>query len=219
MDGSSRIKSPQTNNSKRMQNSRSRSRSPVRSRSPPVTSSPHLSPRVTERSSRITKFNPSKSVPLPEDPDDIDILHASLRESSKTDDVEEKSENVVELHKTVQSLFEEEENLLNLHMSVIQVSSKIIKYLYVSFLNVVYFMYIQFQENAELLTEEGRLLQAVQGEDVVDYDIDQYASRLGTILDRKTNLISNLQDKLNSFRGQLRMEEDLSKKVSRLPEY
>ena len=219
MDGSSRMKSPRTNNSKRMQKSRSRSRSPVRSRSPPVTSSPHLSPRVTERSPRITKFNPSKSVPLPEDPDDIDILHASLRESSKTDDVEEKSENVVELHKTVQSLFEEEENLLNLHMSVIQVSSKIIKYLYVSFLNVVYFMYIQFQENAELLTEEGRLLQAVQGEDVVDYDIDQYASRLGTILDRKTNLISNLQDKLNSFRGQLRMEEDLSKKVSRLPEY
>jgi len=194
MDGSSRMKSPRTNNSKRMQKSRSRSRSPVRSRSPPVTSSPHLSPRVTERSPRITKFNPSKSVPLPEDPDDIDILHASLRESSKTDDVEEKSENVVELHKTVQSLFEEEENLLNLHMSVIQ-------------------------ENAELLTEEGRLLQAVQGEDVVDYDIDQYASRLGTILDRKTNLISNLQDKLNSFRGQLRMEEDLSKKVSRLPEY
>ena len=34
------------------------------------------------------------------------------------------------------------------------------------------------QENAELLTEEGRLLQGIQGDDVVDYDIDAYAQRL-----------------------------------------
>jgi hypothetical protein len=32
------------------------------------------------------------------------------------------SDEVVELHRTVQSLFEEEEALLNLHMNVIQVS-------------------------------------------------------------------------------------------------
>jgi hypothetical protein len=38
------------------------------------------------------------------------------------------------------------------------------------------------QENAELLTEEGRLLQAIQGDDVVDYDIDAYAQRLQEIL-------------------------------------
>lgn len=40
----------------------------------------------------------------------------------------------------------------------------------------------EFQENAELLTEEGRLLQAIQGDDVVDYDIDAYAQRLQEIL-------------------------------------
>lgn len=60
----------------------------------------------------------------------------------------------------MQSLFEEEEALLNLHMNIIQ-------------------------ENAELLTEEGRLLQQIQGDDVVDYDIDAYATRLSEILDRK----------------------------------
>ena len=49
--------------------------------------------------------------------------------------------DVAELHKTVESLFEEEEALLNLHMNVIQ-------------------------ENAELLTEEGRLLQNIQGDEV-----------------------------------------------------
>jgi hypothetical protein len=49
------------------------------------------------------------------------------------------------LHSTlVQTLFDEEESLLNLHMNIIQ-------------------------ENAELLTEEGRLLQQIQGE---DNDID-----------------------------------------------
>ena len=48
---------------------------------------------------------------------------------------------VAEFHKTVESLFEEEEALLNLHMNVIQ-------------------------ENAELLTEEGRLLQNIQGDEV-----------------------------------------------------
>lgn len=41
------------------------------------------------------------------------------------------------------------------------------------------------QENAELLTEEGRLLQQIQGDDVIDYDIDAYATRLSEILDRK----------------------------------
>ena len=59
----------------------------------------------------------------------------------------------------------------------------------------------------------------MQGEDVVDYDIDQYASRLATILDRKTYLISILKEKLTSFRKQLQIEEDLSKKIEYLPEY
>lgn len=43
------------------------------------------------------------------------------------------------------------------------------------------------QENAELLTEEGKLLQQIQGNGVIDYDIDAYATRLSEILDRKVN--------------------------------
>jgi len=69
------------------------------------------------------------------------------------------------------------------------------------------------------LTEEGRLLQSVQGENIVDYDIDQYASRLGNILDKKTHMIRSLQEKLSSLRSQLKKEEELSKKVENLPEY
>ena len=80
-------------------------------------------------------------------------MHLSLRGSSGGDmkqpsqNVEDDSSSALEsLHRTVEGLFQEEEALLNLHMNVIQ-------------------------ENAELLTEEGRLLQQIQGEDVVDYDI------------------------------------------------
>jgi len=69
------------------------------------------------------------------------------------------------------------------------------------------------------LTEEGKLLQSVQSEAVADYDIDDYASRLGTILDRKSYLITCLKDKLVSFRGQLQKEEELSSKIVSLPGY
>mmetsp|Transcript_21880 Transcript_21880/g.36614 ORF Transcript_21880/g.36614 Transcript_21880/m.36614 type:complete len:634 (+) Transcript_21880:62-1963(+) len=82
-------------------------------------------------------------------------------------------------HRTVQHVFEEEEDLLNLHMTIIQ-------------------------ENAELLTEEGRLLQQIQGE---NNDIDAYATRLDEILKRKQELITLLRGKLDNFRLSLQREE------------
>lgn len=99
--------------------------------------------------------------------------------STYDDDAREDAHND-ELHdSTVQQIFEEEEALLNLHMNIIQ-------------------------ENAELLTEEGRLLQQIQSD---DNDIDGYAARLETILERKQSLISILQQKLVSFRLSLQQEE------------
>ena len=61
-------------------------------------------------------------------------------------------------------------------------------------------------EQAVLMIEEGGLLQSVQGE---NYDIDDYATRLGEILDRKTALIQTLQVRLGTFRELLRKEEQL----------
>ncbi|CAM9297213.1 unnamed protein product, partial [Chrysoparadoxa australica] len=121
--------------------------------------------------------------------DDIGFLHDSIRRYNEAD-----SNEVVELHRTVQNLFEEEESLLNMHMNAIQ-------------------------ENAELLTEEGRLLQQIQGDDVVDYDIDAYATRLAQILDRKIDLISTLQVELSQFRTHLENEETVSKRVANMPLY
>jgi len=161
--------------------------------------------KVTSRSDRCESNSPPQSPPksgeransnpLLRNIDEDEQTEVDTYESSITGDSDrENSMDLAELNETVQSLFEEEESLLNLHMSVIQ-------------------------ENADLLTEEGRLLQSVQGEDLVDYNIDQYASQLCNILDRKTHLISLLRDKLNTFRQSLRREEELSRKVGYLAEY
>lgn len=92
-----------------------------------------------------------------------------------------------DLQRTVEHIFEEEEALLNLHMNIIQ-------------------------ENAELLTEEGRLLQQIQGD---DNDIDAYATRLDAILERKQVLITQLRKRLKNFRDALAQEEVLSKTLGR----
>eukprot|EP01041_Mallomonas_annulata_P005439 gene5439-10911_t len=110
------------------------------------------------------------------------------------EDDESDSAGLVELSRTVQGLFDEEEALLNTHMSVIQ-------------------------ENAELLTEEGRLLQRIQGEDIIDYDIDTYAQRLDEILERKLALIVLLQKRLSVFREHLNQEQEASMRVRRVPAY
>jgi kinesin family protein 2/24 len=125
-------------------------------------------------------------------------IKASSRATSKY--AEEKSESPAqggdedELRRTVQALFEQEEAMLNLHMSNIQ-------------------------ENAELLTVEGKLLQDVQGENSTDDDIDHYVSSLEKVLDQKENMILALQEKLEVFQGHLRKEQELSKKVGTLAQY
>ncbi|RLO04194.1 hypothetical protein DYB28_015654, partial [Aphanomyces astaci] len=88
----------------------------------------------------------------------------------------------------VQTLYEEQENLLSSHMSAIQ-------------------------ENAQLLTEEGMLLSDVQGDAVVDYDIDLYALKLDHILEQKEHTIKRLRKQLALFRRRCQDEESASKNV------
>jgi len=110
--------------------------------------------------------------------DELDELMDTTDEQTVEVDPKKQSE----IDETVKKLFEEEEQLLNLHMQSIH-------------------------ENAELLTEEGGLLQMVQGE---DYDIDHYAKRLGEILERKTFLIHSVRERLSSFTTLLKKEEELA---------
>ena len=103
-------------------------------------------------------------------------------------------EATAELWEAGESLYEQEESLLNAHMNAIQ-------------------------ENAEMLTEEGKLLARVQGEDVVDYDIDAYASRLDQILARKVSMIQDLRNQLTVFRQNLQAEEQASNRVAKAYAY
>ena len=131
------------------------------------------------------EFSPLKSSTARSEEDDIAYLGETLRKDGAD---AEGANTVMDLHRTVAGLFEEEEALLNMHMSVIQ-------------------------ENAELLTEEGRLLSLIQSTEIADYDIDAYAARLDSILTRKAELIDQLRHKLTRFRTMLKEEEEVSRKA------
>jgi len=97
-----------------------------------------------------------------------------------------KQEQEEEWRQAAQAIFEQEEDLLNTHMSNISIS-------------------------AQLLTEEGRMLQQVQQEDVTDDEIGDYVTRLEEIIERKTELVEHLEEKMASFRKTLKHEEELSR--------
>jgi len=160
------------------------------SKTPSPSRSPYKRPSLSPPPGPSSEPKAPSPLKAPSPQDDISRLHASLQDRGE-EETGEDSDAVAELHRTVERIFVDEENLLNLHMSIIQ-------------------------ENAELLTKEGKLLQAVQGNE--DYNIDDYASRLEGILERKTELITQLGEKLGRFRESLRREEELSRKVGRLEE-
>jgi len=93
----------------------------------------------------------------------------------------------LEFHKIMDRIVEEEEALLAAHMS-------------------------EIQENAHMLTEEGQLLSKVQGRDVVDYDIDGYASRLDALLRRKLATTKDLLARLTTFREHLQLEDEMARR-------
>jgi hypothetical protein len=133
---------------------------------------------------------PAAPIPSPHNKD-LEIMHRSLRANRRGGDGDGggSSAELQNLHEIVSELVEEEENLLHAHMESIQ-------------------------ENAELLTEEGRLLAKVQGEDVVDYDIDMYAERLDEILSTKIRMYTSLHSNLKKFRKHLAKEEMLSNRLA-----
>lgn len=117
--------------------------------------------------------------PQPVEPQPVEPQHVVRKK---------KDDEVSELRRTMEALYDEEENMLNLHMASIQ-------------------------ENAELLTEEGQMLQNIQAEDASEEELENYSSRLNDILERKTHMIQALQEKVSSFQLQLKRKQELSRKV------
>jgi kinesin family protein 2/24 len=75
------------------------------------------------------------------------------------------------------------------------------------------------QENAEMLTQEGKLLQTLQNGNYSTEEVDKYAIKLAEFLDRKESLIWTLQSKLDEFQNYLAREQELAQKVTSLTQY
>ncbi|XP_015223462.2 kinesin-like protein KIF2A isoform X4 [Lepisosteus oculatus] len=68
-----------------------------------------------------------------------------------------------------------------------------------------------FQESIRWLEDEKALLEMTEE---VDYDVDSYATQLEQILDQKIDILTELRDKVKSFRAALQEEEQASKQIN-----
>ncbi|XP_066037289.1 kinesin-like protein KIF2A isoform X2 [Chamaea fasciata] len=68
-----------------------------------------------------------------------------------------------------------------------------------------------FQESIRWLEVEKLLLEMTEE---VDYDVDSYATQLEAILEQKIDILTELRDKVKSFRTALQEEEQASKQIN-----
>ncbi|XP_061842489.1 kinesin-like protein KIF2A isoform X4 [Nerophis lumbriciformis] len=98
---------------------------------------------------------------------------------------EEVSPQLFSFHEAVSQLVEMEEQVLEDHRAV-------------------------FQESIRWLEDEKVLLEMTEE---VDYDVESYATQLEKILDQKIDILTELRDKVKSFRCALQEEEKASKQI------
>ncbi|XP_056274284.1 kinesin-like protein KIF2A isoform X2 [Pseudoliparis swirei] len=99
---------------------------------------------------------------------------------------EEVSPQLLTFHEAVSQLVEMEEQVLEDHRAV-------------------------FQESIRWLEDEKVLLEMTEE---VDYDVELYATQLEQILDQKIEILTELRDKVKSFRSTLQEEEQASKQIN-----
>ncbi|XP_059910202.1 kinesin-like protein KIF2A isoform X7 [Gadus macrocephalus] len=99
---------------------------------------------------------------------------------------EEMSPQLYTFHEAVSQMGEMEEQVLEDHRAV-------------------------FQESIRWLEDEKVLLEMTEE---VDYDVDTYATQLEQILDQKIDILTELRDKVKSFRSALQDEEQASKQIN-----
>ncbi|OPJ87098.1 kinesin-like protein KIF2A isoform X5 [Patagioenas fasciata] len=99
---------------------------------------------------------------------------------------EEVSPQLFTFHEAVSQMVEMEEQVLEDHRAV-------------------------FQESIRWLEDEKALLEMTEE---VDYDVDSYATQLEAILEQKIDILTELRDKVKSFRAALQEEEQASKQIN-----
>ncbi|KAG1941963.1 kinesin-like protein KIF2A [Pimephales promelas] len=126
----------------------------------------------------------------------LDVLEAQwgVGSSPQRDDLkllceqneEEVSPQLFTFHEVVSQLVEMEEQVLEDHRAV-------------------------FQESIRWLEDEKVLLEMTEE---VDYDVESFATQLEQILDQKIDVLTELRDKVKSFRSALQEEEQASKQIN-----
>ncbi|XP_032932127.1 kinesin-like protein KIF2A isoform X1 [Catharus ustulatus] len=129
-------------------------------------------------------------------PNQIDDLETQwdVRSSPQRDDLkllceqneEEVSPQLFTFHEAVSQMVEMEEQVVEDHRAV-------------------------FQESIRWLEDEKTLLEMTEE---VDYDVDSYATQLEAILEQKIDILTELRDKVKSFRTTLQEEEQASKQIN-----
>eukprot|EP00358_Blepharisma_japonicum_P007109 CAMPEP_0202942106 /NCGR_PEP_ID=MMETSP1395-20130829/2275_1 /ASSEMBLY_ACC=CAM_ASM_000871 /TAXON_ID=5961 /ORGANISM="Blepharisma japonicum, Strain Stock R1072" /LENGTH=612 /DNA_ID=CAMNT_0049637997 /DNA_START=53 /DNA_END=1891 /DNA_ORIENTATION=- len=120
-----------------------------------------------------------------EKPEVADKFRKSFRDMEYIQKQEEDkmSLEMLDLHEKVETILEEEEELLETHVHAIK-------------------------EDAQILTEEGELISMAQGD--TDYDIDSYVQRMEILVKHKLTVYQNLYQKVMSFKAHLNEEEEFS---------
>nr|XP_061800541.1 kinesin-like protein KIF2A [Nerophis lumbriciformis] len=126
----------------------------------------------------------------------LDVLEAQwgVGSSPQRDDLkllceqneEEVSPQLFTFHEAVSQLVEMEEQVLEDHRAV-------------------------FQESIRCLEDEKVLLEMTEE---VDYDVESYATQLEQILEQKIDILTELRDKVKSFRCALQEEEQASQQIT-----
>lgn len=112
---------------------------------------------------------------------DMEYIH------SKNSEEEKIGRDMLDLHEKVETIIEEEEELLEIHVAAIK-------------------------EDAQILTKEGELVALAQGEG--DYEIDTYVEQMELLIHRKLKIYQNFYNKILTFKAHLNEEEDISKHIT-----
>ena len=98
------------------------------------------------------------------------------------------SDDFIKYHKLTDTIIQDEDDIINMHMEVIK-------------------------QDAKLLTEEGKLISLIKGIGAEEekIEVDEYIKRLENVLDQKINLYSGLHNKIDIYKGHLREEDQMRK--------
>ncbi|CAG9331535.1 unnamed protein product [Blepharisma stoltei] len=142
-------------------------------------------PQPKKNPQPASQVQPTPPKKRDEKPEVADKFRKSFRDMEYIQKQEEDkmSLEMLNLHEKVETILEEEEELLETHVHAIK-------------------------EDAQILTEEGELISMAQGD--ADYDIDTYVQRMEILVKHKLTVYQNLYQKLAAFKAHLNEEEEFS---------